>query len=554
MGKKAVFLLIGLLVSSGSIAFAASGRGSAFSSKVSNPVPAITSITPNTAKTGAAALTIHVTGKNFVAKSLVKWKGVALVTKFVSATALTAVIPVADFKLAVVAPVTVFSPAPGGGTSNAVNFTVKNKVAVITSMNPASVTVGSATCTLQVSGTNFLPKSIVHWKATALTTTYASATLLKASVPAADLKAITNAAITVVNPAPGGGVSAPATFQVKAQPTTVKILSAGSNDLAWDSVHEVIYLSRPSAVGAQGNAVQILNPVTGKLGTAKVAGSEPNLLSVSRSGKYLYVGLNGASTVQRMTLPALAKDIAIPLGSDSTYGPFYAMDLEAAPDSDETVAVVRGAPGRSPEEEGGVLIFDNATSRATVLCGWAESGCPNTYSGLYDSIQWNAVATEIFAAKTESSTYDFYSAPVTPAGFGTVTTYSGLISGIGASIHFDSTTRLIYDDGGNVINPNTGKVVGSFNTAGLMVPDGELGIAYFLVVGSTYNGNAYAIQSYNIHTFKPISTFNIPGLTGLPTHFIRWGSQGLAFTTAPPGSPATGSVYVISGPFVTKAK
>ena len=31
-----------------------------------------------------------------------------------------------------------------------------------------------------------------------------------------------------------------------------------------------------------------------------------------------------------MTLPSLGTDISIPLGSDAFYGPYYAMDLQAA--------------------------------------------------------------------------------------------------------------------------------------------------------------------------------------------------------------------------------
>ena len=69
-------------------------------------------------------------------------------------------------------------------------------------------------------------------------------------------------------------------------------------------------------------------------------GSGPDLLSVSPNGKYLYVSLDGAYSVQRMTLPALGTDIEIPLGSDYFGNSVFALDMQAAPNADATVAVV----------------------------------------------------------------------------------------------------------------------------------------------------------------------------------------------------------------------
>jgi hypothetical protein len=213
----------------------------------------------------------------------------------------------------------------------------------LTAISPASAIAGSAATTIALTGTNFLSTSSVLWNSTALTTTYTSATSLSASVPANLLATAGTAAVTVRNPAPGGGNSSAVTFTITALPTgaitSVPILA---NDLAWDPVNQNIYLSLPSVDGANGNSVQILDPTTATLGASSFAGSEPNLLSVSANSKYLYVSLDGASDLQRLTLPGLAADIEISLGPSSFYGPYYAMDLQASPGADGTVAVVRG--------------------------------------------------------------------------------------------------------------------------------------------------------------------------------------------------------------------
>jgi len=65
-----------------------------------------------------------VTGTNFISSSVVRWNGGDRSTTFGSSTQLQAQITAADIGTAGTASVTVFNPAPGGGTSNAGTFTV----------------------------------------------------------------------------------------------------------------------------------------------------------------------------------------------------------------------------------------------------------------------------------------------------------------------------------------------------------------------------------------------------------------------------------------------
>ncbi len=91
---------------------------------VDNPVPTLTSISPNSATHGGKAFTLTATGTNYVSSSVIEWNGTKLTTKCVSSTTLTATVPVADIKTAGTASVTVFNPTPGGGTSAAKTFTI----------------------------------------------------------------------------------------------------------------------------------------------------------------------------------------------------------------------------------------------------------------------------------------------------------------------------------------------------------------------------------------------------------------------------------------------
>ena len=88
------------------------------------PPPTTTSLNPTSKIAGEAAFTLTVNGTNFVAGSKVRWNGTDRTTNYVSGTQLTAAVTAADIASAGTADVTVFTPAPGGGTSNAQTFTV----------------------------------------------------------------------------------------------------------------------------------------------------------------------------------------------------------------------------------------------------------------------------------------------------------------------------------------------------------------------------------------------------------------------------------------------
>jgi uncharacterized repeat protein (TIGR03803 family) len=102
----------------------ASGHGTVFKLTVQTPAPTITSISPTSAIAGGVGFTLTVNGTNFVSGSTANFNGNALTTTFVSATQLAATVQASNIATAGTFNVTVTNPAPGGGTSNAVSFTV----------------------------------------------------------------------------------------------------------------------------------------------------------------------------------------------------------------------------------------------------------------------------------------------------------------------------------------------------------------------------------------------------------------------------------------------
>ena len=444
----------------------------------------------------------------------------------------------------------------------AAGVTASNPLPTLISISPSQVLAGSGGFALAVTGSGFLPSSTVLWNGNALSTTYNSATSLTAQIPTGLVANAGASNITVANPAPGGGTSNALPLQVTAQVSgslaqiTIGVLA---NDLAWDPLHGRIYLSLPNQLsvpnqnGSNINSVQSLDPVTGALETPVNVGNDPNMLSVSSTEKYLYVGLDGSAQVARLNLPSLTQDVTVDLGGDPFFGPYRAMDLQAAPNGEDTTFAVTLNPKQLPESSREVQIFDGTVARPNPSCPIQGVNCTLATAFAFDWVQWKEDGTELFVANTENTGADLYVLPVAASGITPGVDYGYTLPVFGGPIHYDTVTKLVYDDSGGVVDPATGKQSGSFNANTLMVPDGALGKAFFLfLTGDVFNGD-FTVASYDITTKALIGKVQLTGIVGVPTHLIRWGKNGLAFTTLGTSESTllpVGAVYVLSGDFV----
>ena len=187
----------------------ASAPGVAHSIHPSAPPPAVTSVTPVTGSSGGAVLTPPINGMN----------------PSPSASPLTALSSSApptstNSNLSSDSLTTTFV----GASKPAFAFSV-NPPPSITSLIPTTAVAGGAAFTLTINGTNFTATSTSSWSATALATTYVSATQLSAAVPASLIASAGTASVTVSDVS---GSSAGATFTFNAPPPTIISLSSTS--------------------------------------------------------------------------------------------------------------------------------------------------------------------------------------------------------------------------------------------------------------------------------------------------------------------------------------
>ena len=158
-----------------------------------------------------------------------------------------------------------------GTTANTAS--VANPVPSISSLSPASLTVGSAAQTLTLHGANFLSTSTVTYNGIAHAVTYISASQLTIALTASDLYALGSYPVVVANPVPGGGASSPVSLLVygETQNSTVvgSVVPSSSYELdAFDIQGNYAYIlgdngnQGSGSTAAQFYVVDIANPAS----------------------------------------------------------------------------------------------------------------------------------------------------------------------------------------------------------------------------------------------------------------------------------------------------
>jgi uncharacterized protein (TIGR03437 family) len=208
-----------------SAAVAVDGRGNIYLTGpmkidfTTNPAPALTSMSPTTKAAGGPDFTLTVTGSDFVSTSVVRWGGSDRPTTFIASSLLSAKVTASDIAAGGTVPVTVFTPPPGGGLTNALTFTITvNPPPTLSLLKPAAAAAGGPGFLLTVTGSGFVQGSVVRWNGSDRPTTLQTSTQLLAAISASDVAVAGTAQVTVFNPVPAGGLSNAVSFPIIVPP------------------------------------------------------------------------------------------------------------------------------------------------------------------------------------------------------------------------------------------------------------------------------------------------------------------------------------------------
>ncbi len=353
------------------------------------------------------------------------------------------------------------------------------------------------------------------------------------------------AAVTVSNPAPGGGTSAVIPL------TIYDLMSVPINSLLYDPYGQLLYATISStATGITPNSILPINPITGVAGTAVAVGSQPTVMAETSDGNYVYIGLSGSDSLARFNLQTQSVTSTIPITSASVNTP--AFSLAAMPGSDTTLAI-----GISNAGSGNFGIFDvsgNSGSFRTNMSGIYVGANPGFAS-----------PTALYAYDDQTTGAEFYRYSIDANGLTLIdgTTLDGM-GGFYGRVQLGGN-GLVYGTGGGIVNPLTTPPsqiqtlpsidfygAGSVGSPETAVVDPSLQ-KDFLMLNNAAGTWAYGLTRYDLNTYLPEAFLLMPAsASGISSNWtmLRFGQDGLALMSSNGIGSSTPTVILLRGPFV----
>lgn len=343
--------------------------------------------------------------------------------------------------------------------------------------------------------------------------------------------------------APIGATPVPTPIQVTPEIKQIPLTTGG---LVYNSTDGMIYASVPSRTDGFGNPITFgnsivpINPATGTLGQPVHVGSEPKRLIITPNGPHIYAALDGAGSVARVDMATKTVGLKFSLGNDApSRGPRFVEDMNLAPGSVSTLAISRMHKNGIPRHTG-VAIYDNGVQRPNTT----SAEFPNHFDN-NNAIEYSNSPSTIYGYNLESNTQHFHKLTVNASGVQVTTTVQNPFN-VGDFV-FDS--GLLYANGGQIINPETATIVGSYsglsNGNHFVIPESSTDRIYFL------DDNLFGtvtIRVYRQSTRALIGSMTVPNVRGFPSSFIRWGTNGLAFKVTSDILALSSQVYLITLP------
>ena len=396
----------------------------------------------------------------------------------------------------------------------------------LTSMGRSTAAIGTANLTLFLSGDNFFPSSVVRIAGQPQKTTYQGVNSLSVAVDPALLSAMSELPVTVVNPTPGGGESAPLTLTVYRQ------LNLNPAFLISVPSRKLLYASIPASSATNPNTVIAIDPETGATQAPIIVGHDPRALAASDDGSFLFVAAQSDQVIQRIDLSTgqIDRTFAYPSNSLVLSRPFSATML-TVPGSPKSLLVYFAGPSF-----GGVMeLFNDAGLVNSVpdltqfFNGVDVSGFTFTDPGTVYSLPFT-LANPFFNVFTIDAT-GLHLTPVTGTNVGgNSTTGESLIS----------DGKLLYTKSGQVWDPVAKTQVGSFPISAInptsfpnlqdMAMDTTAG-QFFMVADQASNIiSGVTLTAYDLKLLTSTGTLNFTELNDPEPHnLVRWGSTGFGF-------------------------
>ena len=298
--------------------------------------------------------------------------------------------------------------------------------------------------------------------------------------------------------------------------TTAIAVTLAVNGLLYNPFDFRLYASVASAQGTGGNAIAVIDPSNGTIVRSIPVGSEPKAMALSDDGKALWVALDGEGAVRRVDTVNGTAGLQFSLGSDSSFGPWYAHGLAVLPGTQGSVVVARVST--TVQFMDGAVIYDDGVPRAYA------SGMMY-YDG--DLLVPTYAPELVFGFDTFSTGHELSTLCVNASGLffkQTVRPFPG------NRLALSFAENVIYSSSGIAYDIASGGVRGTFAGRGPAAPDAPKRRVYYAAVAT--GATSPTVSAYDMDTFLPQGSETLAFTvysSAILSNFVRWGRYGYAF-------------------------
>jgi sugar lactone lactonase YvrE len=295
-----------------------------------------------------------------------------------------------------------------------------------------------------------------------------------------------------------------------------------TNDLIYNPQDHLMYATRPSSVGSDGNSISRIDPLSGAAVGSVFVGSEPDKIALSDDGHTFYVALKGAYSIRRYDSATQTPGIQFAIGRGQSVNandaPYSASDLAVAPGNPDRLAVARSHPDISPPTCG-AAIFDNGL-QLPLTAGSTDGPDFMAFSSSADILYGGSYYNGLLKMNVDANGVSIANLPPTSFSVG--------------PLGFDN--GFIFDSGGHVIDAATRTLRGTcagVNT-NAFVSDTATGRVLYATKQDNYSN--IKIKAFDINTFLQIGSLEIPNTSGSDINAMsltRYGTNGLAMRVYP---------------------
>lgn len=291
-----------------------------------------------------------------------------------------------------------------------------------------------------------------------------------------------------------GGRSCVAVFRARTTGLGTRI-GLAARDLAYSNATGKIYASIPGTNPIRGNTITEIDPTTGDLGASLWVGSEPDVLRLSEDGLTLYVGLDGAGAIRRVSVATMSALEEFSIGAG--WAGYWPSEFQVLPGDPDSLAVVRSV--RDSAEDDGVAIYTSGVMRPVTT----SAGYP-LYAA--KSLAFSASPARLYGFDNATTGSAIYRMDVDRGGVTIVDATPRLVEASRARIHFNGGHILV--DGGAVIDPEPPRLVRALPQIGLLEPDPISNEVY--AVAEMPNGTV-AVRRHDPSTFDVLAAATLSG-------------------------------------------